>query len=290
MIVANTSPRHGTYGTAFVWSHQLFSLQQGRKYNVLISTRKSLPANVCSGFGLQFRAFASQKSEKKARNYLNLSKTKSKTSQQSKQLSLEDSVDLSDKILTRNDNTFDPSVESISGNLNENDLTARPTRGAVLQACIVTSGLILALGAIIRQASHVASMEGWAIFDSYREVSFGFETWHIELIIGLVILISSSRYILLRIWPDFSESSEAANQQILGPLQPLDCVIVAFLPGISEELLFRGALLPLFGLNWKSALAIGAIFGGLHLGGGRRYSYAIWRPPVAPHIHFRAEK
>lgn len=60
-------------------------------------------------------------------------------------------MDLSDKILTRDDNTCDASVESISGNLNENGLTARPTRGAVLQACIVTSGLILALGAIIRQ-------------------------------------------------------------------------------------------------------------------------------------------
>lgn len=102
-------------------------------------------------FGFQFRAFASQKSQKKARNYSKVSKTKSKTLQQSKQLSSEDSVDLSDKILTRDDNTCDTSVESISGNLNKNGLTAHPTRGAVLQACIVTSGLILALGAIIRQ-------------------------------------------------------------------------------------------------------------------------------------------
>lgn len=51
---------------------------------------------------------------------------------------------------------------------------------------------------------------------------------------------------------------------------------MAFLPGISEELLFRGALLPLFGLTWESALVVGTIFGCLHLGGGRRYSFAIW--------------
>uniref|UniRef100_A0A453SAD1 Uncharacterized protein n=1 Tax=Aegilops tauschii subsp. strangulata TaxID=200361 RepID=A0A453SAD1_AEGTS len=38
-----------------------------------------------------------------------------------------------------------------------------------------------------------------------------FETWHLELVAGLVILISSTRYILLQTWPDFRDSSEAAN-------------------------------------------------------------------------------
>lgn len=41
-----------------------------------------------------------------------------------------------------------------------------------------------------------------------------FEMWHLELILALVVLISSSRYILLKTWPDFSKSSEAANQQV----------------------------------------------------------------------------
>ncbi|BBG93972.1 CAAX amino terminal protease family protein [Prunus dulcis] len=53
-------------------------------------------------------------------------------------------------------------------------------------------------------------------------------------------------------WPDFAESSEAANQQ---------------------ELLFRGALLPLFGSNWRSALAVAIIFGVLHLGSGRKATF-----------------
>ncbi|GMP82523.1 hypothetical protein CsSME_00036784 [Camellia sinensis var. sinensis] len=53
-------------------------------------------------------------------------------------------------------------------------------------------------------------------------------------------------------------------------------MIVAFVPGVSEELLFRGALLPLFGMNWKSALLVAALFGVLHLGNGRKYSFALW--------------
>ena len=41
-----------------------------------------------------------------------------------------------------------------------------------------------------------------------------FELWHLELITGLVVLVSSCRYLLLKTWPDFAESSEAANQQV----------------------------------------------------------------------------
>lgn len=100
--------------------------------------------------------------------------------------------------------------------------------------------------------------------------------WHLELITGLVILISSCRYLLLKTWPDFAESTEAANQQVLTSLQPLDYLVVSFLPGITEELLFRGALLPLFGMDWKSVLLAATIFGVLHLGNGRKYSFAIW--------------
>lgn len=34
--------------------------------------------------------------------------------------------------------------------------------------------------------------------------------------------------------------------------------------------------MPAFGLDWRSALATGAIFGILHLSGGRKNSYAVW--------------
>ncbi|KHN06526.1 hypothetical protein glysoja_010870 [Glycine soja] len=151
-----------------------------------------------------------------------------------------------------------------------------PSRSAVLQACIITSGLIAALGIVIRQVSYVGSVEGFPVLDCSSEVSFGFDMWHLELITGLVVLISSCRYLLLKTWPDFAESSEAANQQVLSSLQPLDYIVVAFLPGISEELLFRGAILPLLGMNWNSIAIAALIFGVLHLGNGPNYSFAIW--------------
>lgn len=43
-----------------------------------------------------------------------------------------------------------------------------------------------------------------------------------------------------------------------------------------QELLFRGALQPLFGSNLSSALVVALVFGALHLGSGRKYSFAVW--------------
>ncbi|GAB2280568.1 hypothetical protein Dimus_015195 [Dionaea muscipula] len=180
------------------------------------------------------------------------------------------------------------------------DLVVIPSRSSVLQACVVTSGLIGASGFAIRQVSHAASFGGLPILDCTALVSFNLETWHLGLIAELVLLVSSFRYLLLKAWPDFAESSESANRQVAGrstvnpvictkiacqtgsenvvltSLEPFDYLIVAFLPGIGEELLFRGALLPVFGFDWKSVFAVGAIFGVLHLGSGRKYPFAIW--------------
>ncbi|KAL1565243.1 hypothetical protein AAHA92_07483 [Salvia divinorum] len=151
-----------------------------------------------------------------------------------------------------------------------------PSRSSVLQACTFTSLSIGALGVLIRQVSHVVSGEGWPVLDCSEDINFNVESWHFGLIIGSVILVSSCRLLLLKIWPDFAESSKAANQQVLTSLEPLDYLVVAFLPGISEELLFRGALMPLFGVSWMSIFAVAALFGVLHLGSGRKYSFAVW--------------
>uniref|UniRef100_A0ACD5TPG9 Uncharacterized protein n=1 Tax=Avena sativa TaxID=4498 RepID=A0ACD5TPG9_AVESA len=174
-------------------------------------------------------------------------------------------------------NGEDPaSILEVNGGVTSDETkTAGAPRSAVLQSCTLTSALLLALGLVLREASHIASSNGWPFADP-TVVSFNSETWHLELVAGLVILISSTRYILLQTWPDFRDSSEAANTQILTSLEPLDYIVVACLPGISEEFLFRGALMPVFGLNWISAFIAGAFFGVLHLGNGRRYSFAIW--------------
>ncbi|KVH88946.1 Zinc finger, RING/FYVE/PHD-type [Cynara cardunculus var. scolymus] len=98
-----------------------------------------------------------------------------------------------------------------------------------------------------------------SVLQACTVTSVNFEMWHLQVVAGLVILISSSRFLLLKTWSDFAESSEASNQQVLTSLEPLDYALVAFLPGISEN-----------------AMAVAALFGILHLGSGRKFSFAIW--------------
>jgi membrane protease YdiL (CAAX protease family) len=55
-------------------------------------------------------------------------------------------------------------------------------------------------------------------------------------------------------------------RDLLGPLTGREIVILALASSIGEELLFRGALLPLLGI-WLQA----AVFAALHIGPGRRF-------------------
>lgn len=245
-------------------------LTSGDPFGINVSRNVSL-AQLHPGFGARIVAFASRKSAKKLK----------RNKEQQGDLILQTSKSTIDDFSLKRENPFSEDDSNSRGDLtsavnkSEGNSTTLPSRSTVLKACSVTSGLIAVLGLAIRQISHAAASGGLPVFDC-SEVSFDFEVWHLELIIGLVVLISFSRYTLLKTWADFAESSEAANRQVLTSLEPLDYVIVAFLPGISEELLFRGGLLPLLGLNWKGALAVGALFGVLHLGSGRKVSFAIW--------------
>ncbi|CAN8266459.1 unnamed protein product [Cochlearia groenlandica] len=215
-----------------------------------------------SGVKFDVKASSSRKSVKKPRRESQQSKDLNKTSVTEKE-------EMS-QVSSQEAQADTPiSIDSID------DVVAAP-RDKVVQACTVTSGLMAALGLFIREASHVASTQGLPVTDCSTDIQFGFETWHLGLIVGIVVFISSSRFLLLKSWPDFADSSEAANQQILTSLEPLDYLVVAFLPGISEELLFRGALMPLVGTNLNGIVAVGLLFGFLHLGSGRRYSFAVW--------------
>ncbi|RID60118.1 hypothetical protein BRARA_F03297 [Brassica rapa] len=187
--------------------------------------------------------------------------------------------DITKRSVTEEDKEEEVIADTWTSKDSINVVVAAP-RDKVLQACTVTSGLMAALGLVIRKASHAASTEGLPIPDCSTDIPFGFETWHLGLVAGTVVLISSSRFLLLKSWQDFADSSEAANQQILTSLEPLDYLVVATLPGLSEEMLFRGALMPLFGTSWVSIVGVGLIFGLLHLGSGRKYSFAAWASVV----------
>jgi membrane protease YdiL (CAAX protease family) len=52
--------------------------------------------------------------------------------------------------------------------------------------------------------------------------------------------------------------------------------VVASLPAVSEEMLFRWALIPAIYPDWRGVVISGVVFGVLHLNGGRNAAFALW--------------
>ncbi|XP_057949437.1 uncharacterized protein LOC131144672 isoform X2 [Malania oleifera] len=181
-----------------------------RKFISLCDVPNILATKLCNKLGTNTRAFSSRNSVKKLRRdgqhknetFPTTRRPSDKYNGQAEGFSSED-----DNVRDNDRVSFSESSAAQSSN------TVSSSRSTVLKACTNTSGFIAALGVTIRQVCHFASKEGWPILDCSTEISFEFEMWHLQLIAGLVLMVSSCRYLLLKTWPDFAESSEAANRQ-----------------------------------------------------------------------------
>lgn len=103
------------------------------------------------------------------------------------------------------------------------------------------------------------------------ELAFAF-TW-MALAEGAMLagLISLASLGVFRLWPAYRESALQYMRLVLAPLQPFDWFWLGLLPGLSEELLFRGVALPSLGL-----VASSLIFGALHVYDWKQWPYAAW--------------
>jgi membrane protease YdiL (CAAX protease family) len=93
---------------------------------------------------------------------------------------------------------------------------------------------------------------------------------HLLAAVGLGCIVVAACHLGVRLWGPIARASEAAAR-ILGPLRLRDVCLLALLSGVSEELLFRGALWPALDLAGTSLL-----FGLVHLVPKR----ALWVYPL----------
>jgi hypothetical protein len=63
---------------------------------------------------------------------------------------------------------------------------------------------------------------------------------------------------------------------VLQPLALPDLIWLGLLPGLSEELLFRGVMIPALGGNHLAVIVSSLCFGVLHLSGLQQWPYVIW--------------
>ena len=102
-------------------------------------------------------------------------------------------------------------------------------------------------------------------------------TWNaIALGAAAAAAITLASHGVYRLWPDYRRSADRYLQLVLGPLVPADLIWLGLLPGLSEELLFRGVMLPAWGANWLAVAITSCIFGALHLNGWQQWAYAVW--------------
>lgn len=96
-------------------------------------------------------------------------------------------------------------------------------------------------------------------------------------IAGGIILASSLIY---KVWPAYRESAQYYLNLVLKPLALPDSLWLGLLPGLSEELLFRGVMIPALGSGILAVIISSLLFGVLHLGGAQQWPYGVWATAV----------
>ncbi len=94
--------------------------------------------------------------------------------------------------------------------------------------------------------------------------------------VGLGLGISAASSLLYRFWQAYRQSADYYLELVIKPLALPDLIWLGLLPGLSEELLFRGVMLPALGLTWFGLALSSICFGVLHFSGSQQWSYVIW--------------
>lgn len=119
----------------------------------------------------------------------------------------------------------------------------------------------------------------WLLFDPSL-LPFAWSTVDLLWGVGLGIGITIASSIVYRLWSGYRQSADHYLALIIQPLALPDLIWLGLLPGLSEELLFRGVMLPSIGLNWYGLVISSLCFGVMHFNGSQQWSYVIWATAI----------
>ncbi|MFW6360081.1 MAG: CPBP family intramembrane glutamic endopeptidase [Chroococcales cyanobacterium] len=109
-------------------------------------------------------------------------------------------------------------------------------------------------------------------------LTFSLEAVLMGLGIAAGIILASS--LIYKLWPAYRESAQYYLNLVLKPLALPDSLWLGLLPGLSEELLFRGVMIPALGSGVLAVIISSLLFGVLHLGGVQQWPYGVWATAV----------
>jgi uncharacterized protein len=148
---------------------------------------------------------------------------------------------------------------------NSNNSQLEPlTRTQILVVMGVTAIILLTIAKI------------WQKFGSVRLLPWQFNLEAVLLGIGTAVGITIASSIIYRLWPAYRRSADIYLELVIKPLIWPDLIWLGLLPGMSEELLFRGVMLPALGLNLTAVIISSLLFGVLHLSGAGQWPYVVW--------------
>ncbi len=148
-------------------------------------------------------------------------------------------------------------------NPNHNEIETL-TRTQILGVMAITALILLIIAKVWQKLGSVQILP----------LQLDLKTLILGLIVALGITICSA--IIYRIWPSYRRSANYYLELVIKPLMWPDIIWLGLLPGLSEELLFRGVMLPAIGLNMLGLIVSSLAFGVLHLSGENQWSYVVW--------------
>ena len=142
------------------------------------------------------------------------------------------------------------------------------TRTQILVAMGVTAVLLLLIAKL------------WLRFGNLSLLPLSWTAMALPLGLGLGLTIAVASSLVYRLWAAYRRSADFYLELVLKPLLWPDLLWVGLLPGLSEELLFRGVMLPALGLNLIGVIVSSLCFGILHFSGSKEWPYVVWATAV----------
>lgn len=142
------------------------------------------------------------------------------------------------------------------------------TRTQILVAMGVTAVLLLLIAKF------------WLRFGNISMLPLSWTAMALPLGLGFGLIITVASSLVYRLWAAYRRSADFYLELVLKPLLWPDLIWVGLLPGLSEELLFRGVMLPALGLNLTGVIVSSLCFGILHFSGSKEWPYVVWATAV----------
>lgn len=138
------------------------------------------------------------------------------------------------------------------------------SRTQILVFMGITASILLAIAQVWKKLGAIATIP----------VEFTVSALLQGLILGVIIIIAS--LILTKVWTKYRISAEKYLDLVITPLEMTDLIWVGLLPGLSEELLFRGVMIPALGYDWFALIISSVFFGILHFNDQESWHYVVW--------------